>query len=153
MIKLLFKNSRELIDALNETQKKGSVSIHDFKHKNGKGKTSWETLFKENIYRYNDGTDCLLWRASSGKKYGMISNPKGFTSVDTNSQMAAHRIIWSVFYQKSIPCLKEQELVLMHQCNNSECIQPDHIELGTHEKNMRHKRYHNDNWDMHPTKS
>jgi hypothetical protein len=153
MIKLLFKSSRELIDALNETQKKGRVPIHDFEHKNEQGITSWETLFKENIYRYKEDTQCLLWRASSRKEYGMISNPKGLTNVDTNSQMAAHRIIWSVFYQMPIPRLNEQGWVLMHQCNNSECIQPDHIEVGTHDKNMRHRRYHSEGWDMHPTKS
>jgi hypothetical protein len=44
----------------------------------------------------------------------------------------AHRVVWTLAYGEIPP-----RLCVLHKCDNTRCINPDHLELGTQKKNMR----------------
>jgi len=45
----------------------------------------------------------------------------------------AHRFSWTIHNQTDIP----PGFVIMHQCDNPKCVNPDHLRLGTQGENMR----------------
>jgi hypothetical protein len=48
-----------------------------------------------------------------------------------NKHMMGHRIAYIIRYG-DIP----NKMVVRHKCDNTKCINPDHLELGTHQENM-----------------
>jgi hypothetical protein len=75
--------------------------------------------------RFNSITGCLEWKgAKNGKGYGKIYVGK--------KNMLAHRVSFSEF----VSPIPEGALVL-HKCDNPNCINPHHLELGDHSKNIK----------------
>ena len=89
--------------------------------------------------RFNDKwipvseSGCWLWTAavsgqsSSGNQYGYIQ-------VGTKKQpqlKRAHRLSYELFVG-DIP----DGMLVRHKCDNPLCVNPDHLELGTHQDNM-----------------
>ena len=83
---------------------------------------------EDRLLKYTNKTEtCWIW---TGYKcywgYGIISvksKPK-----------KAHRIAYEV-WKGPIP----DGLLIRHLCNNPACINPDHLEIGTHQDNMNDK--------------
>lgn len=72
--------------------------------------------------------DCWLWTAGrNGAGYGSLGK-------DSRSIMA-HRASWLIHFGE-IPNV-EPRLVVMHKCDNPPCVNPNHLELGTHSDNMQ----------------
>lgn len=67
---------------------------------------------------------CWLWGASSDGRYGLFKAGNKITR--------AHRWIF-VCLNGPIP----EGLVVRHKCDNSLCVRPDHLELGTQSDNAR----------------
>ena len=75
-------------------------------------------------------SDCII---SAGAK-----SLKGYSqSTHAGKQVPTHRLIYCVVNKISIKSIKG--LVVRHKCDNPGCINPDHLELGTHQDNMNDK--------------
>lgn len=89
---------------------------------------------KTAIYRFNHSyikdflTGCWVWqgrsRSGSCRKYGRIKVDK--------KVVPAHRYSWELHNGQKIP----DGMIVMHKCDNPECVNPDHLMIGTHQQNM-----------------
>ena len=48
----------------------------------------------------------------------------------------AHRASWKIHHGDNPP----DDLFVLHLCDNPKCVRPDHLRIGTNEKNMREAR-------------
>lgn len=71
---------------------------------------------------------CWLW---TGKLRKNGTNTYGIGRYNGQDKLA-HRVSYEIHYGP-IP----KGLVVRHKCNNSYCVNPEHLELGTHEENMK----------------
>lgn len=78
--------------------------------------------------KYVDENGCWIWtKAIDQKGYGRI--------VIQKQQLGAYVASWRIHNGgDNVP----QGLCVMHSCDNSKCINPDHLKLGTHQQNMLH---------------
>ena len=75
-------------------------------------------------YIKNDITLCWNWNGQYNKEYGIF--------FAFGKKMPAHRASY-LFYKGNI----ELGLVVRHICNNKKCVNPEHLELGTHSDNAQ----------------
>lgn len=78
-------------------------------------------------YVIDDTTNCWNWTASkwAGGRYGKIHSDK------IRGDVAAHRISYEI-HKGEIP----KGMEILHECDNSLCVNPDHLRIGTHQDNM-----------------
>ena len=69
--------------------------------------------------------ECLIWTGAKAKGYGMFGRGRKGTG-----WIAAHRFTWELL-RGPIP----KGLELDHLCRNHACVNPDHLEVVTHQEN------------------
>jgi HNH endonuclease len=77
--------------------------------------------------RKDKETGCLIWKGCrGGQGYGVI-----VIGGKSGRHVGAHRVAWEIV-NGPIP----HGLLVRHRCHNRLCINPAHLQLGTHQENM-----------------
>lgn len=84
-----------------------------------------EERFLKHIYKTDT---CWIWTGSITKKMGY-----GQFNIDGNTYRS-HRVSYEL-YKGQIP----KGLLVRHICNNPPCVNPQHLEVGTHQDNVNDK--------------
>lgn len=72
---------------------------------------------------------CTVWKGPrTSKGYGR----KSFKVEGEWKNLFLHRVVWEFVYGRKVP----PGMIVMHTCDNSSCVNPGHLELGTHKKNI-----------------
>jgi hypothetical protein len=88
----------------------------------------------ERIERYTEKipfSDCHYWTGGLSRKNGYAAfhiREKG--NRDNHKSFRVHRLI----YELKIGSISGKHV--LHSCDNPQCINPDHLHLGTHQDNM-----------------
>lgn len=82
-----------------------------------------EVRFAEK-YSVNEETSCWDWKGSVSRGYGYIG-------AGSRTNIAAHKFSY-LHHVGHIP----SGMLVLHKCNNSLCVNPAHLKLGTHADNM-----------------
>lgn len=88
----------------------------------------WVLSRRERIMsKVEQGPSCWLWTgAKTARGYGQVT-------VNASRTMRAHRALWMLHHGKTIP----DGMTLDHNCRNTRCVNPKHLEPVTFAENIR----------------
>lgn len=103
-------------------------------------KASLSDRFWEKVDR-RGAQDCWLWMATR-TSFGYGSFRVGSATDGTRRKEMAHRMAYMLATGQDIPAGK----VIMHSCDNPQCVNPAHLSVGTYSENGkaaydRHRRF------------
>jgi hypothetical protein len=79
-------------------------------------------------YSVDEKTSCWNWLGTLNR-----GTKKQYGSIKVNGKsVGAHRFSWEFYNQKKIPA----GMIVLHVCDNSKCVNPAHLTIGTHTDNM-----------------
>ena len=107
------------------------ISIRSgYKNSKGYGGDTMKKTLKERFdekWKVNLETGCWEWIA------GKSASGYGHFKIN-NKQHVAHRVAYEI-YNGLIP----DGMFILHKCDNPLCVNPEHLEIGTHQDNMYDK--------------
>lgn len=92
----------------------------------------WEqkTMLERLEEKFDKCEGCWIWKAAKhGRGYGMFHTGR---NKKKGKMEFAHRISYEIY--KEMP---PDDLVVRHKCDNTSCVNPDHLELGTQLGNIK----------------
>lgn len=93
--------------------------------------------FLENVSK-SEKNDCWMW---TGPRRGMKRNEYGFIWLQ-GKRYSAHRVSWKLHYgpiPSRIKNVDTRGVCVLHKCDNTLCVNPDHLFIGSHIDNMKDK--------------
>jgi len=81
--------------------------------------------------KVNKTNACWEWTAARWNKYGAYGYRLDGTMDTKFIKMPAHRFSYLIHYHDP------GKLLVRHNCDNTLCVRPDHLALGTHKDNMQ----------------
>jgi hypothetical protein len=96
-----------------------------------------DKTIENRFYRNVEKTDtCWIWHGTvTNHGYGQLS--MGLRGKCTF--ISSHRLSWILANKKDIPSGME----ILHSCDNKLCVNPNHLSVGTHQKNMQEAKERN----------
>jgi len=92
----------------------------------GRPRIPLEKRFWPKVLR-QDGDQCWLWQGAINKRgYGTISED------GTGRTLLAHRVAYRLTYGEF-----DQNVCVLHHCDNPKCVRPGHLFLGDYSDNAR----------------
>ncbi len=86
----------------------------------------------EHMKRFEvDSNDCWNWTGRTLKPKPPETNRYGAISLTKNTKLFVHRLAYA--YHTGIDPLAK---VVRHKCDNTLCINPEHLQTGTNDQNM-----------------
>jgi hypothetical protein len=85
----------------------------------------------ESKFAINDVSGCWVWHGTTKKPFMKYPYANGVFTVATK-KITAHRFAYKLYIGEI-----EDGLHVLHKCNNSLCVNPEHLYVGTHTDNMR----------------
>jgi hypothetical protein len=133
-IKELYKEGNVTIRQLAIIYNVGKSLIHCIISNKAYGLKPKLTI-KERFMRHVIKSDsCWIFPNSTYDSYGQFSYKNGKAT-----SISAHRMSYQLF-KGEIP----EGLLIRHTCHNKQCVNPEHLQLGTHRDNMM-DNYNGDN--------
>lgn len=91
---------------------------------------------ERHLSRYEvDENGCWNWTGRIIKQGDEYSPPYGAISLTKNTKLFIHRLAYA-YHTGAEP----GALVVRHMCDNTLCMNPDHLTTGTHDENMRDRQ-------------
>lgn len=87
----------------------------------------WESIRQRLAKRYREEDDHFIWTGYIQEGYG-VSSHRG-------KIMGVHVLSWEAHNKQLVP----ENLVVRHKCQRKDCINPDHLNVGTRTENARDK--------------
>lgn len=98
----------------------------------------WEKVDRDGpapVHRPELG-QCWIWRAFLCRNgYGQYT--MYFPETGTKKKVLVHRLSWELTNGRIPPGTGYHGTEVMHKCDNKACVRPDHLELGSHQENMK----------------
>lgn len=87
--------------------------------------------------------DCWEWQANTHRGYGRFQLEGVWAK--------AHRAAYRLFVDPTFPLKRGSGLSLLHNCNNTICVNPKHLRPGTHLENLGETHKLTDNEELEVT--
>ena len=84
-----------------------------------------EVLLRLPFRFVSDTDECILWPTARQR------DGYGFMRVQ-GKRLLAHRVIWQKANGRAVPA----GMLVMHTCDNRICVNPNHLEIGSHKDNV-----------------
>lgn len=128
------KSIGDLYDVTKERVRQILKKYNIQKPKRKKVKLSYKEKIKQRILSsIEKKEDCWLWKKSKTLAgYGRLSY--------LGKSHYAHRISYQIFNNQDLEnsgVITDETLCVLHKCRNRDCVNPDHLYLGTQEDNAR----------------